>query len=151
MSSTKSEQRQLLPIHSTRWRPRRCLHHSAPTDVARGQGQEVLSLSGIQRRELWALSLTLHLAGCAIMSKIAGSGVCLIVIKRLKERQQRPFPPYRVALETKQESTLKPSSKMGTEQVAKGPFASARPQKAQSREVSLLPCTGSLWFPISKS
>lgn len=88
---------------------------------------------------------------CAIMSKIAGSGVCLIVIKRLKERQQRPFPPYRAALETKQESTLKPSSKMGTEQVAKGPFASARPQKAQSREVSLLPCTGSLWFPISKS
>lgn len=119
--------------------------------MARGQGQEVLSLSGVQRRELWALSLTLHLVGCAIISKIAGSGVCLIVIKRLKERQQRPFPPYRAALETKQESTLKPSSKMGTEQVAKEPFASARPQKAQSREVSLLPCTGSLWFPISKS
>lgn len=35
-------------------------------------GQEALSFSGTRREGLWAQSFTLHLAGCAIMSKLAG-------------------------------------------------------------------------------
>lgn len=46
----QSQNNKVLPCHSEDRRPPRCPYHSAPSDVAKGSGQEALGLSAVQGR-----------------------------------------------------------------------------------------------------